>query len=78
MGANSKQGWYLFLFLIGFTFLMAGAAYLGAICAIFGAVCLLVASVGMYRIKPLEHMQEPGEPEIISAPPVKQQGRAAS
>ena len=36
MGANSKQGWFLFLFLIGFTFLVAGLAYLGFIFACGG------------------------------------------
>ena len=36
MGANSKQGWYLLLFLVGFTFLVAGLVYLGPIFSLFG------------------------------------------
>ena len=54
MGANSKQGWFLFLFLIGFTFLVAGLAYLGFIFAVAGLACLIASLVGFYQIKPLE------------------------
>ena len=66
MGANSKQGWYLFLFLIGFTFLPAGLAYLGPIFSLIGLVCLVASLVGLYRIKPLEHA---GPPELEMVPP---------
>ena len=59
MGANSKQGWYLFLFLVGFTFLPAGLVYLGYLFALAGLACLIVSAVGFYQIKPLEH----GEPQ---------------
>jgi len=54
MGANSKQGWYLLLFLIGFTFLPAGLAYLGAIFTLLGAVAMIAAIVGFIQIRPLE------------------------
>jgi hypothetical protein len=60
MGANSKQGWYLFLFLIGFTFLPAGLAYLGPLFSLVGLACLIISAVGFYRIKPLEHLVPPG------------------
>jgi membrane-bound ClpP family serine protease len=59
MGANSEQGWALFLFLIGFTFLPAGLYSLGSIFAIAGLVCLAVSAVWFVKIKPLEHI-EPG------------------
>jgi len=54
MGANSQQGWALFIFIIGFTFLPAGLAYLGPIFAILGLVCLVVSAVWFIRIRPLE------------------------
>lgn len=61
MGANSKQGWYLFIFLLGFTFLPAGLAYLGPIFDIFGLACLVVSVIGFIQIKPLENaMPAPG------------------
>ena len=59
MGANSKQGWYLFLFIIGFTFLVAGLAYLGPLFTLAGLACLIGSLVGFYRIKPLEHATGP-------------------
>jgi membrane-bound ClpP family serine protease len=59
MGANSKQGWFLFLFLIGFTFLIAGLAYLGPLFTIFGILGLIGSLIGFYQIKPLEHGAEP-------------------
>ena len=54
MGANSQQGWYLFLFLIGFTFLTAGLAYLGAIFTLIGALALVASIIGFIQIRPLE------------------------
>ena len=60
MGANSKQGWFLFLFLIGFTFLVAGLAYLGFVFALGGLVCLIASLVGFYQIKPLEDRRRTG------------------
>ena len=59
MGANSKQGWYLLLFIVGFTFLPAGLAYLGPLFSLVGLVCLIASLVGFYRIKPLEHAVTP-------------------
>lgn len=54
MGANSKQGWYMFLFLVGFTFLPAGIVYLGAIFTLIGAIALVASFIGFIQIKPLE------------------------
>jgi membrane-bound ClpP family serine protease len=66
MGANSKQGWFLFLFLIGFTFVVAGLIYLGVIFALVGLAFLIASLVGLHQIKPLEH----GEmPQQAAAPP---------
>jgi hypothetical protein len=56
MGANRQQGWALFLFLVGFTFLVAGLFALGAIFSIFGLGCLIASAIWFYRIKPLEHV----------------------
>jgi hypothetical protein len=66
MGANSKQGWYLLVFIVGFTFLPAGLAYLGPIVSLVGLVCLIASLVGFYRIKPLEHA---APPEFSVVPP---------
>ena len=55
MGANSKQGWYLLLFLLGFTFLPAGLLALGPLFTIVGLGCLAASVIGFIRIKPLEH-----------------------
>lgn len=55
MGANKWQGWYLFLFLVGFTFLPAGVGYLGPLFTIAGLLCLAGSLIGFYLIKPLEH-----------------------
>ena len=66
MGANSKQGWYLFLFILGFTFLPAGLAYLGPLFTLAGLVCLIGSLIGLYRIKPLEHATSP---ELSVVPP---------
>ncbi len=72
MGANSKQGWFLFLFLIGFTFLVAGLAYLGFIFALAGLVILIISLVGFYRIKPLENaVVQEGPAAPAAASPIK-------
>ena len=55
MGANSQQGWALFLFVIGFTFLPAGLLALGPLFVMAGLACLIVSVVWFMRIKPLEH-----------------------
>ena len=67
MGANSKQGWFLFLFLIGFTFLTAGLAYLGFIFALGGLVCLISSLVGFHQIRPLESGDERERPKAAAA-----------
>ncbi len=68
MGANSKQGWYLFLFLVGFTFLPAGLVYLGYLFALLGLACLIVSAIGFIQIKPLEHEQPAGsQPAAVSS-----------
>jgi hypothetical protein len=58
MGANRQQGWSLLLFLVGFTFLVAGLSALGAIFWIAGVACLVASLIWCYRIKPLEHQDE--------------------
>ena len=71
MGANSKQGWYLFLFLLGFTFLPAGLAYLGMLVALAGLVMLIASCAGFYSIKHLEHEQPNGTaraPQVFADP----------
>ena len=67
MGANSKQGWFLFLFLIGFTFLTAGLAYLGFIFALGGLVCLIASLVGFLQIRPLENGDQQERSKAASA-----------
>lgn len=57
MGANSQQGWALFLFLVGFTFLPAGLFALGPLFSLIGLACLVVSTVWFIRIKPLEHLE---------------------
>jgi membrane-bound ClpP family serine protease len=71
MGANSRQGWALLLFLVGFTFLVGGLFALGVICSIAGLACLIGSAIWCYRIKPLEHWQ-PNE----TAEPVAKQVKA--
>ncbi len=72
MGANRKQGWCLFTFIVGFTFLIAGVAYLGPLFTLAGLACLIGSAVGFYRIKPLEHgeIQETA-PSVIATGTVK-------
>jgi len=67
MGANSRQGWFLFMFLIGFTFVVAGLAYLGLVFALVGLAFLIASLVGLHQIKPLENGSEV-EPVTASAP----------
>ncbi len=63
MGANSRQGWFLFIFLVGFTFFVAGLAYLGMLAALLGLVALIASVVGFKTIKPLEYGQEENTPQ---------------
>jgi hypothetical protein len=55
MGANSTQGWCLFVFLVGFTSLVVGLAYLGPLFSLAGLACLIGSLIGFFRVKPLEH-----------------------
>jgi membrane-bound ClpP family serine protease len=69
MGANRQQGWALLLFLVGFTFLVAGLFALGAAFSLVGLICLIVSAVWCYRLKPLEHQAaEPVAAERINMP----------
>ncbi len=57
MAANSQQGKYLGMTLVGFTAFTAGlylGGGMGAIIAIVGLVLLVISAVGFYRIKQLE------------------------
>jgi membrane-bound ClpP family serine protease len=74
MGANRQQGWSLLLFLVGFTFLVAGLFALGAIFSIVGLGCLIASAIWCYRIKPLEHQgTEAMTAEPVSMPQKKRQ-----
>jgi membrane-bound ClpP family serine protease len=74
MGANRQQGWALLLFIVGFTFLVAGLFALGPIFSIAGLVCLVASAMWCYRIKPLEHEgTEAVAAEPVSMPPRKRQ-----
>ncbi len=67
MGANSRQGWFLFIFLIGFTSVVAGFAYLGFTFALLGLAFLIASLVGLHQIKPLENGSD-GERVTAPAP----------
>jgi hypothetical protein len=73
MGANRRQGWSLFLFLVGFTFLPAGLLELGPLFAVAGLVCLIASAVMFMAIRPLEHGHSEDKPEAYSAPIKKKQ-----
>lgn len=51
MGATSSQGWYLFLFMIGFTLGPAGLFALGWLPALIGFALMAVALGGFLSIK---------------------------
>ena len=51
MGATSKQGWFLFLFIIGFTLGPAGLFALGWLVALLGFGILGVSLAGFLSIK---------------------------
>jgi hypothetical protein len=67
MGSHSKQGWFLFLFMVGFTFLVAGLAYMPIIFALLGLIAIIVSLVGFHQIKPLEDGVEEEQPAAASA-----------
>jgi len=66
MGANSQQGWALFLFLLGFTFLPAGLFALGPIFAIAGLACFIASAAVFIKIKPLEHAEPAQSHETVT------------
>jgi hypothetical protein len=76
MGANSKQGWCLFAFLIGFTFLVGGLAYLGFIFSIGGLALLIGSLVGFHAIRPLEHSGA-GTSAAMEPPPMRTKQKQA-
>ncbi len=51
MGSTSKHGWYLFLFLVGFTVGPAGLFALGWPVALIGFALLVAGLVGFRSIK---------------------------
>lgn len=51
MGATSAQGWYLFVFMVGFTLGPAGLAGLGWLVALVGFALMAVALGGFLSIK---------------------------
>ncbi len=63
MAAHSKQGWFLFSLLIGFTLLVGGLAalsegaprMLATLGFLAGIALIAISCAGFYKIKPLEH-----------------------
>jgi hypothetical protein len=51
MGATSKQGWYLFVFMVGFTLGPAGLVALGWPIALVGFGLMAAALAGFYSIR---------------------------
>jgi len=51
MGATAAQGWYLFLFMVGFTLGPAGLFALGWLAALIGFAMMAVALGGFLSIK---------------------------
>jgi hypothetical protein len=51
MGSTAAQGWYLFLFLVGFTLGPAGLVALGWPVAIIGFVMIAASLWGFHAIK---------------------------
>ncbi len=51
MGATSKQGWYLFVFIVGFTLTPGGLVALGWPVALIGLALMVAALAGFYSIK---------------------------
>ncbi len=51
MGSTSRQGWCLFLFLVGFTLGPAGMFALGWLVALIGFALVVTALVGFRNLK---------------------------
>ena len=75
MGATSKQGWFLFTFMVGFTLGPAGLLALGWPIALIGFGLMAGALAGFYSIKePVTpgragargHVVAPAEPRAAS------------
>jgi len=64
MGATSKQGWYLFTFMVGFTLGPAGLLALGWPIALIGFALMAAALAGFYSIK---EPVRPGSATVRSA-----------
>jgi len=73
MGANRRQGWALFLFVVGFTFFPAGLLSLGPLFTLTGLVCLIASAVMFIAVKPLEHGHSHEKPEALGVPAKKKQ-----
>jgi hypothetical protein len=67
MGATSKQGWYLFIFMVGFTLGPAGLLALGWPIALIGFGLMAAALAGFYSIR-----------EPVTSGPATARGRAAA
>ena len=61
MGATSAQGWYLFLFLVGFTLGPAGLFELGWPVALIGFALLVASFVGLRSIRTPTESVTPAE-----------------
>ncbi len=81
MGSHSAQGWYLLLFLLGFTLAPAGLFALGWPVAILGVALLAVSFVGFRMIKePSANGRADEKPRPVAfgtAPGSRQLGGAA-
>ena len=75
MGANRRQGWALFVFVMGFTFLPAGLLSLGPLFTLLGLLCLIASTVMFIAVKPLEHGHghSHAQPEALSVSAKKKQ-----
>jgi len=68
MGATSSQGWYLFVFIVGFTLGPAGLAGLGWLVALVGFVLMAVALAGFHSIKETVDDSASAKPERDTSP----------
>jgi hypothetical protein len=68
MGSTSTQGWYLFIFIVGFTLGPAGLFALGWPIALIGFALVAVALIGFRSIK---------EPSLQDSSSLENKGSAA-
>lgn len=74
MGANRKQGWCLFAFLLGFLMVPAGivayaeasATFWGALAFAAGAALIVAAGFGFAVIRPREHEEGPNASRSVA------------